>query len=221
MSYFLSKRMRLLSAAGFAAFIISAGAAGAADAIYEQSPEPPLPPQQTNLLWNGAYIGAYGGYEWLQAEISPGADMDGIDGITGGLFTGYNYQFAPDWVGGVEATAGLGAAENSFGGNKVEKNWDASLRARLGYAFENSMVYGLAGLAGTHAEVSDATGSDTNIHLGWTIGAGAETFLTDTITARVEYNYSDFGSRDYSLGAGSTNVDIDSHAIKLGVGFKF
>lgn len=204
-----------------AAIILSAGAAGAADAVYDQAPEPPLPPSQTNLYWNGAYVGVYGGYEWLKAGISPGSEIDGIDGLTGGVFGGYNYEFVPNWVAGVEATGGLGDAENSFGGNTVEKEWDASLRARLGYAFERSMVYGLAGFAGTKAEVSDATGTDSNVHLGWTIGAGYETFLADNITARVEYNYSDFGSRDYSLGAGSTNVDLDSHAIKLGVGLKF
>lgn len=208
-------------AAAIACGMAVAPAALAADAIIGSEAPPPLPPQQTDLLWQGGYVGAYGGYEWLQSGIAPGPDIDGIDGITGGVYTGYNVQLAPAWIGGVEAMAGIGDAENNFGATTVEKSWDASLRARLGYAFENSLLYGAAGLAGMSAEVSDATGSDSNIHLGWTIGAGIETLLTDEITARAEYSFSDFGEREYSLGASSPDVDLTSHSIKLGVGLKF
>lgn len=202
-----------LSGAAFPAF--------AADVIYDQAPEPPLPPQQTNLLWSGPYVGIYGGYNWLKADISPGPSIDGIDGLNGGAYAGWNWQLDPSWVVGLEGTLGINGAENSFGGYNVEQGWDASLRARLGYAFDSSMIYGLAGLAGTHAEVADATGSDSNVHLGWTIGAGLETMLTENVSARAEYNFSDYGSQEYSLGASTPDVSLDNHAIKVGIGLKF
>ena len=194
--------------------------AWAADAIIGQAPEP-LPPEVNQYLWSGGYLGVYGGYGWLKADIDPGPSIDGIDGIRGGAYAGYNYQFAPNWVAGVEGQFGLNGGENNFGGYTVEQGWDASLRGRLGYAFENSLLYGAAGLAGTHAEVLDATGSDTNVHLGWTIGAGLETMLADNVSARVEYDFSKYGSEQYSLGASTPGVSFDDHAIKVGIGLKF
>ena len=214
-------KRKLVLGTSVALLVAGASVASAADAIQDNAPPPPLPPSQTNLLWDGAYIGVYGGYDWLNAGLSPGSDIDGIDGLTGGVYLGYNMTLAPFWIGGLEASAGLGGAENNFGGHTVEKNWDASLRARLGYAYENSLIYGAAGLAGLSAEVSDATGSDSSLHLGWTIGAGIETMLTDEITARAEYSYSDYGTHEHNVGAGSRDVDLHGHAVKLGVGLKF
>ncbi|MFZ1815737.1 MAG: outer membrane protein [Rhizobiaceae bacterium] len=204
-----------------AANLLLAGQAHAADVIETRPPEDPLPPSVTNLLWAGPYIGVYGGYNWLSSGITGQPDVDGIDGLTGGLYAGYNHQFDNNWVAGIEGMGGMSGAENTFGGVNVEQDWEASLRGRMGYAFENSMVYGLAGVAGTKASVSTPTGADSKVHLGWTIGAGLETHLTESVTARVEYGFSDYASRNYSLGAGSGNVDLTSHAVKLGIGVKF
>ena len=204
----------------FAAGLFAAPAF-AADIIETQPVTDPLPPSQTNLLWDGAYVGLYGGYNWLASRIGGNPDVDGIDGLTGGGYVGYNYQFDQNWVAGIEGMGGVSGAENSFGGVNVEQNWEASLRGRMGYAFENSMVYGLAGLAGTKASVSTPTGSDSRVNLGWTIGAGIETHLTENITARAEYDYSDYGARKYSLGGGNGDVGLNSHALKLGIGLKF
>ncbi len=208
-----------LSGAAFAAVLMSSGAAFAADVI-EQTPEPPLPPQQSNLLWSGAYAGVYGGYNWMHADLSPGT-VNGIHGLDGGAFLGYNYQLDNNFVVGLEGMAGISGAEGSEGGTSVEEEWDASLRARMGYAFENSMIYGLAGVAGTRASAADATGSDTHTHLGWTVGAGLETFLTDNVTARVEYDYADYGKQEYDLGATNPDISLTDHSIKLGIGLKF
>lgn len=221
MSILRNLNHRLVFGTGLAVLVAGTTAAGAADAIPDSGSQPPLLPSQTNLLWDGAYIGVYGGYDWLSAGLSPGSDIDGIDGLTGGAYLGYNVTLFPSWIGGLEASAGIGGAENNFGGHTVERNWDASLRARLGYAYENSLIYGAAGLAGLSAEVSDATGSDSSIHLGWTIGAGVETMLTDEVTARAEYSYSDYGTHEHSVGAGNRDVDIIGHGIKLGLGLKF
>lgn len=207
-------------AIGFVAF--AAHAASAADAILEPPPQPPEPVVEQVLLWTGPYIGAYGGYSWLDPTLSPGPETDSIHGATGGGYVGYNFQFDNNWVTGVEAMGGFSGVEDTVAGYTIKQDWEASLRGRLGYAFENSMLYGLAGLGATKAEVTLPGGSDSNVHLGWNIGAGLETYITDNVTARVEYDFSDYQSQDYNLGGGpSTGVDFTGHAVKLGVGVKF
>lgn len=207
--------------AALALSLSGAGKALAADILTEQPPEPPMPPQQTNLLWSGPYAGLFASYGWLNSEITPGTDIHGIDGLGLGAYAGYNYQFDNNWVAGFEGQIGGSRAKNSFGGHAVKQGMEASLRARMGYAFDNSMLYGLAGVAGTRAEVSDSTGSGNDTHLGWVIGAGLETMLTDRVSARVEYDYSQYGSQEYSLGASNPNVALSGHEIKVGIGYKF
>jgi outer membrane immunogenic protein len=51
-------------------------------------------------------------------------------------------------------------------------------------------------------------GSDSNTHLGWTAGAGAEAFVTDTITTRLEYRYTDYQSETYNLGGDQRVVGL-------------
>ena len=204
----------------FSVALLTGTSGFAADAIEEQAPEAPLPPQVSNLLWSGAYVGAYGGYNWMNADLSPG-NVNGIHGLNGGAFLGYNYQLDNNFVVGLEGMGGISGAEASDGGTTIEQEWDASLRARMGYAFENSMVYGLAGIAGTRATAADATQNDSQTHLGWTVGAGLETFITENITARVEYDFANYGSQEYDLGATNPDISLRDHAIKLGIGLKF
>ncbi|GIL03256.1 MAG: outer membrane protein [Alphaproteobacteria bacterium] len=194
---------------------------GAADLPAEQPPAPPEPVPAATLLWSGTYVGVYGGYNWLDASLSGLPDVDSIHGPTGGAYLGYNYQFPSNWVTGLEGMAGISGASASNAGNRVEQDWEASLRARLGYAFENSLLYGLAGLAGSGVTAADATGSDDRVVLGWQVGAGLETFLTDNVTGRIEYGYTDYGSRDFSLGASAPAIDLGGHSVRIGLGFKF
>jgi outer membrane immunogenic protein len=211
----------IFAAAAFAVLMGGGTAARAADAIVDQAPEPPLPPVQTNLMWSGPYIGLYGGYDWMSASVNPGSDIDGIDGLTAGGYAGYNFQLDGNWVAGVEAMGGFTDAENTFNDVTVEQNWDAAMRARFGYAFGNTLFYGLAGYGATSAEASEDGQSDSQTHLGWTLGAGLETYLTDNVTARVEYNYSSYGEQEYDLGATNRDIGLNNQAVKLGVGLKF
>jgi outer membrane immunogenic protein len=198
-----------------------AGMAHAADAMLEQPPEPPEPQIVPQDDWSGAYLGAYGGYGWFKSDISPGGDVDSIHGPLGGAYLGYNQQFGNNWVGGFEALGGASGAENSSNGVTINQDWDASLRARMGYAFENSLIYGLAGVAATGFEASAGGTSDSNVSLGWIIGTGLETKFTDNLSGRVEYNYSDYQNKDFSISGGSTSADLDGHSVKVGLGIHF
>lgn len=218
----LNARPLAAAVLGAAMLLLPAEMAGAADIITDQSPEPPVTAVGDTYLWTGPYLGVYGGYKWLHSDASGASDISGIDGLTGGAYLGYNYQLGGNWVTGLEGMVGISGADHSFGGISVDQDWEASLRARMGYAFENSMIYGLAGVGGTDVNASTTTGSDSNVLLGWQIGAGIETVLTEGITGRVEYDYSDYAARGFSLGAaGSPDIGLAGHTVKVGVGFKF
>ena len=63
------------------------------------------------------------------------------------------------------------------------------------------LIYGTAGGALQSVKLTDTdTGnSDRNTMLGWTAGAGADVKVTEQVFGRVEYRYTDFGSKDYTI----------------------
>lgn len=212
-------RILIKLAGGIAMAAFAANAAMAADAI-ETPPEPPMaaPVQITtpSANWSGIYVGAFGGYNWN--------DLDGntanVDGWSGGGFAGYNFQ-SGSTVFGVEGDVGYSGAEGTDGNYTAKQGTFGSVRGRLGYAFDPFMLYGTGGLALSHAELSDGVNSDSNTHVGWTVGAGAEAALTDNIFGRLEYRYSDYGSKDYTLGASTVSSGFSTQSVNAGIGFKF
>lgn len=210
-------RIRKLALLAAAVSMSLAGPVLAADAIMEQPPEPPVAevlPQ--TYLWSGGYLGGYGEYKWGEFDAIP-ADADGFGG---GVYGGYNWQ-SDNIVYGVEADVGYSAADGAAAGVVGEQGFNGSLRARLGMDVNPFLIYATGGVAATGAEVTSAAGSDSNTHFGWTAGAGAEAFVTENITTRLEYRYSDYQSKDYNLGGTNVSSGFDDHSVRLGIGMKF
>lgn len=205
------------------AVLMLAPAAYAADAVLEV-PTPPVEAAPVALpvdMWTGPYVGAFGGWSTGTFDSSAG-DID-ADGFEGGVFAGFNQQIGT-FVYGVEGDIGYSGVDGTLGGTTVEanKDWFGSLRGRAGVAFDPVLIYGTAGLAVTQAEVTAPTGSDSNTHLGWTVGAGADVAVTDNVFGRLEYRYSDYQSEDFNLGAGTVvSSGFDEHTIRAGIGLKF
>lgn len=184
--------------------------------------------EATAFDWTGAYIGAAVGYGWADSDVVStvnGAGTVEADDFTAGIFAGYNWAVTPQWVVGAEADVFF-APEQDFaiGGTNysLDSQYFSTVRGRLGYAFGNFMVYGTGGVALGWAELESGGVSDDNLHVGYTVGAGLEAALTQNVTARVEYNWLDLGSEDYSVGAGDVvSGDVSGHMIKAGVAYKF
>lgn len=185
--------------------------AQAADAIAETPPAPPVADIATApaYLWAGGYAGVFGGYSWGEYETQPDA---GADGTLGGIYGGYNWQ-SENIVYGVEADVGVsGSAEQSVIG---------SLRARLGYDMNPFLLYATGGLAAAKNEMTTGLGEADETMVGWTAGAGIEAFVTDRITTRVEYRYSDYGTGDFDFGGTNVSSGFDDHSVRVGIGYKF
>ncbi len=91
---------------------------------------------------------------------------------------------------------------------------NGSVRGRIGYDFNPFMLYGTAGLAIGQNKLEDATSSESKTAVGYTVGAGAETFITNNVTARIEYRYTDYGRKDFNLDSGSFSRGYDENSVK-------
>jgi outer membrane immunogenic protein len=205
--------------AGLVAMAAASGSASAADIVNpEPAPAPEIAYETPAQDWSGIYLGVLLGYSFGEADVGglPSPDIDGFDG---GAYAGYNYQ-VDNFVFGVEGDALLSGVDGSTGGVNVEQNWSGSLRARAGYSLESFLLYGTGGLALAGFEASSGGNSDSDTHLGWTIGAGVEGMITENVTARVEYRYTDYEDKTYNLGA-PTSVDPSTNSVRAGVGVKF
>jgi outer membrane immunogenic protein len=202
----------------------------AADAVVEEPV--PVVEEVPIFVWTGGYVGLQGGGLWSDSSIDEfgvedtGVFSDTFGGGLFGLYGGYNWQ-SGSWVFGAEGDINWVSNDETFliRGQSVDVGSDylASLRARLGYAFDNALIYATGGVAFTQFS-ADALAFDDNIldvdHslTGWTIGAGAEYVFTNNWIGRVEYRYYDFsnGSLD-DFG----DVDLDTQTVTVGAAYRF
>jgi outer membrane immunogenic protein len=158
---------------------------------------------------------------------------------------GCNYQFATNWVAGIEVADSWanfrGASDPFFGGKAVfnaQTNWIASGAARVGYAWDRWLVYAKGGVAwaGDKYNVSgtfddqpyDLQGSETRS--GWTIGGGVEWAFWQNWSVDLDYAYYQFGSRSPALSGFfplEGNVSLPAtikqnvQTVTLGVNYRF
>lgn len=219
---------RIIAALLAGSAVALAAPAFAAD-LYEPVPAAPVAEpvsQATAFDWTGAYVGADLGYGWGDYGIttSAGSGSRSTDGFNGGLYAGYNYAVTPNVIVGAEMDVQAGQGDKfDVQGSPVDVGtlWYGTGRGRIGYAFDNFMVYGTAGLAWAHANADFNGGSDSNTHIGWAAGGGVEAALTDNLVARAEYLYMNTSKETYTVGSESRKMDLDGSLVRLGLAYKF
>jgi outer membrane immunogenic protein len=207
------------------ALLVGTSLGHAADAVYSDAPIAAPVDLPSVYTWSGPYAGGFVGYNFADFDQTGGASFDG-EGIVGGVYAGYNLQ-TEQFVYGIEGD--VGAADLSAGGFNVatgtpigaDSTAFGSLRARVGIAYDPILLFATGGLAVANNELSLNGVEDSNTHFGYTVGAGVEAALTDNLTSRVEYRYSDFESQDYSLGNVTVSSGYDEHSIRAGLALKF
>ncbi|MEN9894991.1 MAG: hypothetical protein RIR97_843 [Pseudomonadota bacterium] len=164
--------------------------------------------------WAGPYVGGAATYNW--GKFQSGKE----NGFGGQLYGGYNMQDG-QIVYGAEADVGYSGNHSSDGTVKTTQGINGSVRGRVGYDLSPALVYGTAGVAATRLKASDATSGESKTAIGWTAGAGVEALVTDSITARVEYRYTDYANSNFKLTSGTVSRGYDEHSVKVGLGVKF
>jgi len=215
--------MRLKGILTFAAVAGFAGAASAAD-IYQPPPpiSSPIYSPAPVFSWTGFYLGVQGGYDWNRAVASTGATAN-IDGGILGLYAGYNWQTASNWVFGVEGSINYDWARGAVSapaGNFGEVDWKGFVKGRVGYAWDRFLLYATAGGAVAPLKNTGAFPTANPAKLGWTVGGGVEMAVTDNVVARLDYSYADFGSYSYTAPVAFTATN-KSHTLMGGIAIKF
>jgi outer membrane immunogenic protein len=114
-----------------------------------------------------------------------------------------------------------------------------TLGPRLGYAFDHLLVYGKFGGAFSNDHYQRQVGTllgtavgkldlaANQIRWGWMLGAGAEYAFTDNWSAKIEYNYLDFGTSSlrFTEPTGIVQMDADIrekvHLVKVGINYRW
>jgi outer membrane immunogenic protein len=193
--------------------------------------------------WSGFYIGLNTGYGFGDSTWStPASGSFAVDGAMAGATLGWNYQIGQlvlgiegdyDWqnLRGSSNTGvcTLAASGGALSGCATSSNWYGTFRGRLGYAMDRIMVYATAGGAVSDIKASTAAQSwSSNTELGWAAGAGIEGAITDNLTAKVEYLFTDYGNGSCTTascslnGAANTgNVKFYENMVRVGLNYKF
>jgi outer membrane immunogenic protein len=230
----------------FAGAIAVAAASPALAADLPPAAPPPQAPAYVPapvpvFTWSGIYIGVNGGYGFGNTDwqAAPGFADTGNFNIDGGLVggtLGFNFQSGA-FVFGIEGDgdwADINGSSTCTGGTcQTQSDWLATLRGRVGYAFDRVLIYATGGGAagdvkGTYTPTGGAAGSTDNTEFGWTAGAGVEFALTENVTAKVEYLFVDLANGSGTCtgapcAAGGTTVPVtfDTSLVRGGINFKF
>lgn len=190
-------------------------------------------PGTAEAKWTGCYVGAQIGTSFAQSDVSVngvGTILDGLSatGWQGGPVVGCDMQFSEKWVAGLFGTYEFGKAnsDNVVLGNplnySIQNEW--TLGGRIGYLLSpHTMVYGLVGYS--QADVGDVNINGLSIDnmKGYALGAGLETALTEKVSLKLEYKYTQYADSDIGFkGIGTVaGMDTDAHAVRLGVNYHF
>jgi outer membrane immunogenic protein len=205
------------------------------------TPPPPV------ASWTGCYVGGHVGSGWGNKiwEDRGGDDISdntsyGTTGFLGGLQVGCDYQWFGRVVVGAEGSfswtdiKGTGSLpfepEQSTFSTKID--WLTTASGRIGFTADKALIYAKAGAAWvrekhTLTELDEGVIArstvDTN-RVGWLFGAGLEYLILPNWSAKIEYNYIDFGTKDVlfaGLAEDPASVKQQLHTIKFGVNYRF
>jgi outer membrane immunogenic protein len=193
-----------------------------------------LPPAPVMIYnWTGCYVGGNVGAGWARTEqrLVPGAlgaDLGRSEkwDVVGGGQVGCDYQFAGNWVVGVQGMADAGNLRSSHivptafpffpvgsitSNNRL--NYTVTATGRIGYLFAPQVLGYVKGGAAWANQDHNAIGtiggtavlleSANNVdRFGWTVGGGLEWMFAPGWSVFGEYNYMDFGRKDIRFVGG-------------------
>jgi outer membrane immunogenic protein len=164
--------------------------------------------------WAGFYAGLHLGYGFGRARSAD------IDGFVGGVHGGFNLQSNQVVFGGEVDLNYTGVDSRAFT-ETFRQKWNASARARLGYAFDRFMPFITGGIAGTSATMKSGGTKESNTHIGYVLGIGGEMMITNNVSANLQLLHYRFGAETYNVRPASRNANIVTNEIRLGMSYKF
>lgn len=216
-------------------------------------PEPVTDQASVSYNWSAFNVGVFGGLAAGDIDnLLTGTDPAGVTvldatigqtfggGFAGGTL-GYDHQFGMI-VAGIAADIAWSEAEANTSINVsapgafsadagTVMDWFGTIRGRLGFAFDNILVYGTGGYgwAGLTTSVNAPGYSNEweDTYGGFVYGGGIEVGATERISIGAEYLYFDADEGDVAtidLGGGNSldiDHDLDTHTVKAFAKYRF
>ena len=189
----------------------------------------------------GALWGPYSAPVWIEtllvgnSVIGPSVQeyKEDVSSFTGGGQIGYNYQTNSNWLMGAEfsfngerlnalhtvTAAELTSTTSFVAGDSytATNNWHSAVLARLGYAWNNFMLYGIGGVALANVNFAAtfiatpapfdptivypaAYSNDNEVMVGGTGGLGLAYALSPNLSIGIEARYTNYGNQKFDLG---------------------
>lgn len=222
------------AALGFSVGHATAGGYYPSSGVLPGSPSPFAPPQH---IWTNIYVGlnagaAFGDFS-ANAKYGPltltSPSLSG-SGFAGGGQVGAQIQYG-HVVLGIEGDFQGSTEDHSDTFNvgvpltiSEKMPWFGTVRGRVGWAFDNVLLYGTGGMAIVDGKLSGTalgwTLSTEDSNIGWTAGGGAEWAFAPHWTAKVEYLYVDSGDIEiFNIGGVAVNGRIEDNIVRGGINY--
>jgi outer membrane immunogenic protein len=196
---------------------------------------PPPPPTEelrpATYDWTGGYVGGWVGSICMDGSLDDTTTkyIAAGCGFKGGALAGYNFQMNSNFVMGIEGDLGMtnDFVKNTDPAADFTMRFDAlgTLRARAGYAFDDTLLFVTAGGAWGRGNISAilaaAPKKMKKDQYGWVIGGGMEHAVTDQFRLRLDYLYTNWQSAHYSQACCNVTVKGGEHEVRVGAIWAF
>jgi outer membrane immunogenic protein len=200
---------------------------------------PPAPAPAPVYMWTGCYIG--GNIGWAQVSAHLDDQFYGDDGrlsssgIAGGGQIGCDYQFASNWVFGVQgmfdgtdiSRSRVGIVNSDLTFHSAVHSF-ATITARLGYLVTPSFLFYAKGGWGTvnqHFSVTEIDGDMlTSVHRnssGGDVGVGFEYMFAPSWTLFVEWDHIFLDHTSIDFDVSTDNIRRDFDKVLFGINWRF
>lgn len=261
---FVDRKSLIASVAVFTGAVLSsANPASAADMYHSGASLKDRFVHADPVIWKGFYLGINGGYGFSgdsgdiayfenkglpfggQVNTSAGFELEG--GFIGGQI-GYNFQMPGRFVVGIEADLQKSYLDDDFDRSNTgaplffdelrghsELDYFGTVRARLGYAFDRTLLYATGGFAFGEVE-SEAISFALNGQpsgryrfdktlTGYSVGGGVEHAIGKNWSIKADYLYTDLEDEKMTgaiqgVALSTSELENDFHTVRVGLNYR-
>lgn len=198
--------------------------------------------------FQGTYAGALLGYTFGDADAKfslpagtnarlTASESVSYDGWDSGLYIGQRFMLQSGFMlafeGGALLSNAGGSKRETYGTRELKTGFDKSnefyLSAKAGIPVQNvALVYGIAGLqsASFEGKIKDEDSGQSiakkDEYLnGWNLGLGAEYFLANNLSTRIEWKYQSYSEMSLRGDGGRAKIDPSENVVRMGVSYNF
>lgn len=175
--------------------------------------------------FNGPFIGGQIGWQQDRqsldlSTVPPSTVRTKGDGFAYGGQLGYDLNLGGGVIG-VETSLTGRTGTSRFPTFDLESGRTINVTARAGWLVTpEGLLYARGGYSNARFSIANPAGGAENRD-GYTVGAGYEQMLGKNVSARIEYNYSDYGNDTLPGIGGGASLNYHRHALMTGVNFRF